>query len=159
MDVWFLMNGFDLSSIPAWGIFAYLVIKLVLDYVRRREESAARERNVASLRKRKSDPRSIVPAPAATPEVIAAVVRDQQERQEVLELLRHTSVDQTKITDAMDRVSAAMERIATTQEQLARAEETQTELMRRHSKRMVETRDAIRGLREDTGRLQAILDS
>lgn len=105
-----------LTSIPAWGIFAFLVIKLVLDFLGKREEKASKEAaSQAGFQK------------LPTPEEIAALIRDQQERQEILEALRASGVTTQQLTSLLGKIASAQERIAITQDRANIAAERQVQ--------------------------------
>lgn len=114
-----------LVSLPAWGIFAFLVIKVVLDFVAKREATqSAKATTDAGLMKPPS------------PEEIAAVIRDQQERQEVLETIRSQAATQVRLAEALEHVAQAQERIASTQDR-------QTTLIERQAHRTRALAEAI----------------
>lgn len=123
-----------LVSLPAWGIFAFLVLKLVLDYLAKRESTkTVTEGGLAK---------------PPTPEEIAAVIRDQQERQELLETVRAQTATQLRIAEALDHVAAAQERIAA-------AQDRQTQLIERQASRTRSLAEAIATSRQTLDRLAA----
>lgn len=126
-----------LVGVPAWGIFAFLVIKVVLDFL-------AKHR--ADESKRAVDAGGLVKPP--TPEEIAAVIRDQQERQEILDSIRSQAATQSRLAEALEHVASAQERIASTQDR-------QTMLIERGERRARALSEAIATSRQTLERLVA----
>jgi predicted ribosome quality control (RQC) complex YloA/Tae2 family protein len=142
-----------LVSVPAWGIFAFLVIKVVLDFIAKRD--------VALASKTASDGGLTKPP---TPEEIAAVIRDQQERQEILESLRSQSTTQVRLAEALEHVASAQERIAATQDRQTQLIERQGQRTRALAETIATSRNtldqlvsSVATLRRDTERIFAAL--
>lgn len=119
-----------MTSIPAWGLFVIIISKLWLDWSRDREAAKAPD----------------VP----TEQEIAAVVRDQQERKEILDLLRgsHESID--RVTETMSAVAQAQKQIAEGQERLA-------EVIGKIMIDLHNNRTSIEKVREDTRILRELV--
>lgn len=126
-----------LVGVPAWGIFAFLVIKVVLDFLAKREASQSAKAVTDS---------GLLKPP--TPEEIAAVIRDQQERQEILESLRSQAATQVRVAEALEHVASAQATIAATQDR-------QTQLIERQAQRTRALAEAIATSRQTLERLVA----
>lgn len=118
-----------ITSLPAWGIFAIVLVKLAFDFAK-------------SERLKRGDS---IPPPRrgeTTPEEIASVVRDETERAALIETLHRMSASQSSVADSIA--------------QLARSEAKQTRLLERMNVRL-ESLDskvmylARQGGREPTG--------
>ncbi len=134
-----------LVSVPAWGIFAFLVIKVVLDFLAKRETSKAI-----------ADGRAAAVPP--TPEAIAAVIRDQQERQDTLEHVRAMSTTQERIATTLEHVAAAQERIAATQDRQTTLIERQAIRTRALAEETASTRRVIDTIQDQVARLDTDAD-
>lgn len=141
-----------LLTIPAWGVFAFLVIKAVLDFVAKQNE----KRRVADM-----PPRD--PSKPPTTEEIAAVIRDQQERQELLEHMRESSTMMTRLAEAIERTSEANERIAGSQDKLVVLIDRQAQRTRALAESAAANQDTItrimstmEQLRDDVNRLKTV---
>lgn len=126
-----------LVGVPAWGIFAFLVIKVVLDFLAKRE--AAQSKQAVADGELTKPP---------TPEEIAAVIRDQQERQEIIDSLRSQAATQARLAEALEHVASAQERMAATQDR-------QTNLIERGDRRARALAEAIATSRQTLDRLVA----
>lgn len=94
------------TKIPMWGLFALLMTKLTLDWAAKwaqRKESVAGEGKPS----------------APSPQEIAAVMRDQDERKEILDGLRTQSQNLERILEVMGSNAESLDRIAETQESIA----------------------------------------
>lgn len=130
-----------LVGVPAWGIFAFLVIKVVLDFLAKREAAASG--------KAVTDGGLTKPP---SPEEIAAVIRDQQERQEILDSIRAQAATQARLAEALEHVASAQEKIAATQDR-------QTQLIERQAHRSRALAEAIATSRQTLDRLVANVDT
>lgn len=128
------MDGVLDSSLPAWAIFAIVLVKVVLDWAAKRDEAKRTAEGAAAMPTNKPP----------TSEEIAAVIRDQDERREILELLREQGQTNARIAESIETVSSAMERIARTQD-------TQTQLIERQAVR-------TRALAESAATSRQVLD-
>ena len=126
-----------LVTVPAWGIFAFLVIKVVLEFVAKRDAGQAAKAVADS---------GLAKPP--TPEEIAAVIRDQQERQEILEMLRSSATTHSRVAEALEHVASAQERIAATQDR-------QTQLIERQAQRTRALSEAVAMSRTTLAKLVA----
>jgi ABC-type transporter Mla subunit MlaD len=133
-----------LLTIPAWGVFAFLVIKAVLDFLAKQSE----KRRVADL-----PPRD--PSKPPTPEEIAAVLRDQQERQELLEHMRASESLMSRLAEAIERTSEANERVAQSQDKLLALIERQAQRTRALAESTAASRDALVRMQ---GQLEVVQD-
>lgn len=123
-----------ITHLPAWGIFAMGIVWMTFQFI--------------------SKDRAKTSAMNITPDAIAAVIKDQSERQEILDQMRSQSLDMRQQVATLDRIAAAQEQMATAQEQLARTEERQTALLEESARR---TDQELYELREDTRKIKTML--
>lgn len=127
-----------LLQIPTWGLFALLVLNLVFKFLQRQKDSDA---------KRLSSDAGLSKPPS--PEEIAAVIRDQQERHEILELLRVQSATHSRLAEALEHVASAQERIAKTQDQQSHLLERQVRRTRALAEVTAANQQTLAKLRAD----------
>ena len=137
-----------LMTIPTWGLFVIIVLKLVLDWAKERDAKKALDH--APHRD---------PAKPPTPEEIAAVIRDQQERQEILEQLRMGNTTTQKIADAMEAMSAAQSTIAQSQDRQAQLIERQTQRTRALGESAAQVRELLVRIDDDIKRLKGEVET
>lgn len=131
-------------TIPAWGLFAIIVIKLVLDWRSKQDAKDARKAG-AEL------------GQPPTRDEIAAVIRDQGERSEILDRLRDQSATQERLAVALEHVANAQERIAATQDRQTLLVERQSARQRAMAEAVARITIDVASLRTDTDRIKAIV--
>lgn len=113
-----------LTSIPAWGIFAIAVLWVVFQFLHKMEELRAKRRRsskpppppLLSQIEREDTGRHI------TADQVAAVVRDQQERREILEALRQQQATNVEIRSCLRTLSTGFDH-------LSQSESRQTQIL------------------------------
>jgi len=117
----------DLESVPAWGIFAIAVLFLVFKFVKEWGEIHHKKRKTTvppPPLSRREDTGSHV-----TADQVAAVVRDQQERRDILDLLRATNKAIMDHTQADADMLEVLKRVADGYELLSKSQSQQTALL------------------------------
>jgi predicted HAD superfamily Cof-like phosphohydrolase len=127
-----------LLQIPTWGLFALLTMNLVFRFLAKQKEHDA---------KKLSSDAGLSQPPS--PEEIAAVIRDQQERHEILELMRSQSTTHSRLAEALEQVASAQERIAKTQDRQAHLLERQIRRTRALAEATAANQQALVQLRAD----------
>lgn len=122
-----------MTSIPAWGLFVIIITKLWLDWSRARDTHSK-----ASV--------------APTEQEIAAVVRDQQERKEILDMLRRSH-------ESIDRITETMELVAHAQQQIAEGQQRLTDVASKIMEDVIRNRRSIELVQEDTRLLRRIVSA